>query len=180
MFLLSRAPLGTKRPGPTPDTERSVATLLGADIAPQRPRVVRDRTEPSGHILEPEWSGTRVLVRIGGGPRFRGYAGEVEGPRELYDAIVADARCETAIIDGVLVTDWRDESDLEMDDQGNAYTRQFGAWRWKKELQARIAPRAASHSLVTYCRTFYSRVMAQEEWVLSVITRDPVVSGLTL
>ncbi|TME25299.1 MAG: hypothetical protein E6I64_11175 [Chloroflexi bacterium] len=80
-----------------------MATLLGADIAPQRPRVVRDRTEPSGHILEPEWSGTRVLVRIGGGPRFRGYAGTVEGPRELYDAIVADARCETAIIDGVLV-----------------------------------------------------------------------------
>jgi len=103
-----------------------VATLLGADIAPQRPRVVRDRTEPSGHILEPEWSGTRVLVRIGGGPRFRGYAGTVEGPRELYEAIVADARCETAIIDGVLVTDWRDESDLEMDDEGNAYTRQYG------------------------------------------------------
>ena len=26
----------------------------------------------------------------------------------------------------MLVTDWRDESDLEMDDEGNAYTRQYG------------------------------------------------------
>jgi bifunctional non-homologous end joining protein LigD len=69
-----------------------------------------------------------VLVRIGhDGPRFLGYAGTVEGPRELYDAIVADARCDTAIIDGVLVNDWKDESDLEVDDQGNAYTRQLGS-----------------------------------------------------
>jgi ATP-dependent DNA ligase len=66
-------------------------------------------------------------VRIGHGePRFIGYAGRVEGPRELYDAIVADAKCDSAIIDGVLVNDWRDESDLEVDDQGNAYQRQFG------------------------------------------------------
>ena len=104
-----------------------LSTVLGADIAPQRPRVVRERAEPEGHILEPEWSGTRVLVRIGhGDPRFVGYGGATSGPRELYDAIVADAHCETAIIDGVLVDDWRDESDLEVDDQGNAYTRQFG------------------------------------------------------
>ncbi len=59
-------------------------------------------------------------------PHFVGYEGRVEGPRELYDAIVAETRCETAILDGVLVDDWKDESDLEVDDQGNAYTRQFG------------------------------------------------------
>ena len=71
--------------------------------------------------------GTRLLVRIGhGAPQFMGYEGAREGPRELYDAIVADARCQTAIIDGVLVDEWKDESDLEVDDQGNAYTRQFG------------------------------------------------------
>jgi len=50
----------------------------------------------------------------------------VDGPRELYDAIVAETKCDTAIIDGVLVADWKDESDLEVDDHGNAYTRQFG------------------------------------------------------
>jgi bifunctional non-homologous end joining protein LigD len=100
---------------------------LGADLAPQRPRSVRERAEPEGHILEPEWTGTRVLVRIGHGePRFIGYSGRVDGPRELYDAIVADAQCDTAVIDGVLVNDWKDESDLEVDDQGNAYQRQFG------------------------------------------------------
>jgi len=107
-----------------------VTTLLGAEIAPQRPRFVRERAEPKGHILEPEWAGTRVLVRIGQGePRFRGYTGAVDGPRELYDAIVADAQCATAVVDGVLVSDWRDESDLEVDDEGNAYTRQYGGRR---------------------------------------------------
>jgi bifunctional non-homologous end joining protein LigD len=91
---------------------------------------VRERTEPAGFVLEPAWAGTRVLVRIGHGePLFVGYAGPVEGPRELYDAIVADARCETAIIDGVLVDDWKDEGDLEMDEAGNAYTRQLGGRR---------------------------------------------------
>jgi len=68
-----------------------------------------------------------VLVRVGyPEPHFLGYEGRVDGPRELYDAIVAETRCDTAILDGVLVDDWKDESDLEVDDQGNAYTRQFG------------------------------------------------------
>jgi len=110
---------------------RDVTTLLGADLAPQRPRFVRERAEPERHILEPEWVGTRALVRVGhsGGPRFRGYGGELDAPRELYDAIVADARCDSAIIDGVLVDDWRDETDLEMDEQGNAFTRAPGGRR---------------------------------------------------
>jgi bifunctional non-homologous end joining protein LigD len=107
-----------------------LTTVLGADLAPQRPRFVRERAEPEGHILEPAWSGTRALVRIGqSGPRFRGYDGELDAPRELYDAIVADARCSSAIIDGVLVDDWHDESDLEVDDQGNAFTRVPGGRR---------------------------------------------------
>jgi bifunctional non-homologous end joining protein LigD len=94
---------------------------------PQRARFVRERTEREGHILEPAWTGTRVLVRVGHPePHFLGYEGKVEGPRELYDAIVAETQCDTAIIDGVLVDNWKDEGDLEMDDQGNAYTRQIG------------------------------------------------------
>ena len=68
-----------------------------------------------------------MLVRVGHPePHFLGYEGRVAGPRELYDAIVAETQCDTAILDGVLVDDWKDESDLEMDDHGNAYTRQFG------------------------------------------------------
>ena len=99
-------------------------TVLGADLAPQRPRYVRERGELPNHILEPEWLGKRALARVGhGGSHFVGYAGEVEGPRELYDAIVAEARCSTAIIDGVLVSDWRDETELELDPEGNAFTR---------------------------------------------------------
>src|SRR5437879_1692968 len=83
--------------------------------------------EREGHILEPAWTGTRVLVRVGHPePHFVGYEGKVAGPRELYDAIVAETQCSTAILDGVLVDGWKDESDLEVDEQGNAYTRQFG------------------------------------------------------
>jgi ATP-dependent DNA ligase len=68
-----------------------------------------------------------VLVRVGHPePRFVGYEGKVDGPRELYDAIVAETQSGTAILDGVLVDDWKDESDLEVDAQGNAYTRQSG------------------------------------------------------
>jgi len=99
-------------------------TVLGADLLPQRPRYAHERAEPVNHILEPDWVGKRALVRIGhGGAHFVGYAGEIEGPRELFDAVVAEARCATAIIDGVLVADWRDESELEIDNDGNAFTR---------------------------------------------------------
>lgn len=100
-------------------------TAPGADLVPQRPRYVRERAERDGHILEPEWIGTRALARVGHeGPRFLGYTGPVDGPRELFDAIVAETRCETATIDGVLVPDWRDEQDLEAGPDGEAFTRQ--------------------------------------------------------
>jgi bifunctional non-homologous end joining protein LigD len=103
-------------------------TALGADLAPQRPRYARERAELASHILEPAWEGKRALARVGhGAPRFVGYGGEVDGPRELYDAIVAEARCATAIIDGVLVSDWHDESELELDPEGNAFTRSASA-----------------------------------------------------
>ncbi len=99
-------------------------TAIGADLAPQRPKAVREQAELPEHILEPAWSGTRVLVRIGhDGPSFRGYDGPVDGPRELFDAIRAETRCTSAIIDGVLVDNWEDERDLEVDDSGNAYVR---------------------------------------------------------
>lgn len=96
-------------------------------LLPQRPRYVRERAEPPGHILEPEWKGSRVLVRIGRpGPPFTGYAGETEGPHELYEAIAAETRATSAILDGVLVEDWHDELELEVDAEGNAMTRAAG------------------------------------------------------
>lgn len=98
--------------------------MAGA-VGPQRPKEVRERADVEGHILEPEWAGVRALVRVGHpAPHFLGYGGPVEAPRELYDAISFTARCQTAVIDGVLVTDWEDERDLEMDGEGNAYVRQ--------------------------------------------------------
>ena len=100
---------------------------IGADLRPQKAHYAREQAEPDGHILEPEWKGIRVLVRVGhDGPHFVGYDGPVEGPRELYDAIVADTRSTTAILDGVLVSGWQDEAELEMDSQGNALTRSSG------------------------------------------------------
>src|SRR5207249_2410858 len=76
------------------DTRPKLKTVLGVDLAPQRPRYARERAEVANHILEPDWVGKRALARVGhGGPRFVGYGGEVDGPRELYDAIAArDAR----------------------------------------------------------------------------------------
>jgi bifunctional non-homologous end joining protein LigD len=107
-----------------------VKNAIGADLLPQRPRYVREQAEPAGHILEPEWAGTRVLVRVGQeGPRFTGYAGQIDGPRELYDAIVADTHSTTAIFDGVLVDEWRDEAELEIDAEGNAMSRSPGGRR---------------------------------------------------
>jgi ATP-dependent DNA ligase len=101
------------------------STLSGLDLVPQRPKPVREVAELPNHILEPAWEGTRVLVRIGHeGPRFVGYDGPVDGPRELFDAIQAETRCNTAILDGVLVTNWEDDRDLEVDPQGNAFTRE--------------------------------------------------------
>ncbi|HEY3218531.1 MAG TPA: hypothetical protein VGK15_05540 [Candidatus Limnocylindria bacterium] len=103
---------------------------VGGELLPQRPRYVREQSEPSGHILEPEWKGTRVLVGVGReGPRFVSYTGAVDGPRELYDAIVADTKSSSAIFDGVLVDAWQDEAELEMDNQGNALVRPAGSRR---------------------------------------------------
>lgn len=97
---------------------------VGAELRPQRPRAARDHAELPSHILEPAWTGTRVLVRIGhGGPQFVGYDGPVDGPRELFDAIRAESRCTSAILDGVLVDNWEDERDLEVDADGNTYVR---------------------------------------------------------
>ena len=101
------------------------STALGADLAPQRPKAVREQVELPNHILEPAWQGTRVLVRIGhGGPPFVGYDGPVDGPRELFDAIKAETHSTTAILDGVLVANWEDDRDLEIDPNGNAFTRE--------------------------------------------------------
>lgn len=100
------------------------STVLDVGLAPQRPKPVREQAELPNHILEPAWEGTRVLVRIGhDGPRFVGYDGAMDGPRELFDAIQAETRCSTAILDGVLVANWEDDRDLEVDPQGNAFTR---------------------------------------------------------
>lgn len=103
---------------------RELNSLVGVDVGPQRPRFVRQKTEPEGYILEPEWSGTRALVRVGHSePHFVGYAGAIEGPRELYDAVAVDTQCRTATIDGVLVTEFEEERELELDPLGNAFVR---------------------------------------------------------
>lgn len=100
------------------------ATAVAPDLAPQRPKAVREQAELPNHILEPAWSGTRVLVRIGlAGAPFVGYDGPVDGPRELFDAIRAETRCTSAVLDGVLVDNWEDEHDLEVDASGNTYVR---------------------------------------------------------
>ncbi|MBU6422577.1 MAG: hypothetical protein KGJ98_01625 [Chloroflexota bacterium] len=100
-------------------------SLVEADVAPQRPRSAHERTGADGYVLEPEWAGTRALLRIGHPePHFVGYHGAFEGPRELYEAVGVGARCRTAVIDGVLVTEFSEEGDLELDPVGNAFIRQ--------------------------------------------------------
>ena len=107
-------------------SEDALNSLLGVDLGPQRPRSTRERAEPEGHILEPEWEGTRALVRVGHPePHFVGYGGPIEGPRELYDAISVEARCGTAVLDGVLVSSFEEERELELDGDGNAFIRQL-------------------------------------------------------
>ena len=104
----------------TPTTPTTPGTLL----CPQRPKSVREHAESAGHLLEPEWVGQRALVRLGlGEPHFVGYAGPLDGPEDLFGAIAAEARCETAIIDGVIVPDFQDEFELEVDGQGSAVVR---------------------------------------------------------
>ena len=99
-------------------------TRIDTDLRPQRPRPVREQPELAGHLLEPAWKGQRVLVRVGqGGPAYVGYDGPIEGSRELHEAISAEARCRSAIFDGVLVAGWEDERELEVDDAGNAFLR---------------------------------------------------------
>jgi bifunctional non-homologous end joining protein LigD len=98
--------------------------MTAVGLAPQRPRTAHERAVAEGHILEPAWSGTRSLIRVGHPePHFIGYAGPIDGPADLYEAVGADAVCATAIIDGVLVTEFEEERDLEMDGEGNAFVR---------------------------------------------------------
>lgn len=91
-----------------------------ADILlPQRPQRPMRQVAGSSDLLEPEWVGRRLLVRIGlGDPRFVGYAGPVELPAEVYEHIAAATRAGSAVLDGVLVSDWRDEVDLEPESDG--------------------------------------------------------------
>jgi bifunctional non-homologous end joining protein LigD len=106
---------------------KPLKNAIAGDLLPQRPHYFREQAEPAGHILEPEWKGIRVLVRVGHeGPRFVGYTGQVDGPRELYDAIVAETHSSTAILDGVLVDAWQDEAELEVDSDGNGVSRPAG------------------------------------------------------
>lgn len=101
-----------------------VETRVAVELRPQRAKETGDRREMPGYILEPEWTGTRALVRVGHPePHFVGYAGPVDGPRELFDAITSEARCQTGVIDGVLVADFEEEPELEVDPDGNAYVR---------------------------------------------------------
>lgn len=93
-------------------------------LLPQRPRLLREFAESSDYILEPSWSGTRALVRLGAAPGAVGYGGRpVEAARELLDAIAAVADCESAVIDGVIVPDFVEESELEGGEGDEAYQR---------------------------------------------------------
>lgn len=94
-------------------------------LAPQRPRTVREHPGSAGYLLEPEWAGTRALVRVGlGEPRFLGYRGVLDAGAELHAAITAAVACASAVLDGVIVPDFRPEADLEADGRGSALIRQ--------------------------------------------------------
>lgn len=96
---------------------------MGSRLAPQRARLVRQFAESSDYLLEPCWRGTRALAVIGPRPSFIGDRAPVEAPRELLEAIAAVADCGAAVVDGVIVHGLADESDLEMDTEGEAFQR---------------------------------------------------------
>ncbi len=101
-----------------------MTTTEVSGLIPQRPRFLREFAESSEYILEPCWDGTRALVAVGPSPSATGYgAAPVDVPRELLDAIVAVADCDSAVIDGVIVRDFLQEADLEGGDGDDAYQR---------------------------------------------------------
>jgi bifunctional non-homologous end joining protein LigD len=93
-------------------------------LLPQRPRFLREFAESSDYILEPSWRGTRALVRVGANQGAVGYEGRpVTAARELLEAIAAVADCQSALIDGVIVPDFVEESELEGGEGDEAYLR---------------------------------------------------------
>jgi bifunctional non-homologous end joining protein LigD len=75
---------------------------------------MREFAESSDYILEPAWRGTRALVRTAQPSSAVGYDGAVvEAPRELLDAIRAMTSADDAILDGIFVEGFVDESELE-------------------------------------------------------------------
>ena len=85
-----------------------------SNLAPQRPRFLREFAESPDYILEPAWRGTRALVTVGRVPAATGYDGRtVDAPRELLDAIVAMTSADEAVLDGIFVEGFVEESDLE-------------------------------------------------------------------
>jgi bifunctional non-homologous end joining protein LigD len=99
---------------------RSVKNLEVSNLAPQRPRFLREFSESPDYLLEPAWNGRRALIAVGPAPTATGYEGKpVDAPRELLDAIVAVTNADEALLDGIFVGGFLDEPDLEAgaDDQ---------------------------------------------------------------
>ncbi|TMD58151.1 MAG: hypothetical protein E6I87_13150 [Chloroflexi bacterium] len=95
-----------------------------SNLAPQRPRFLREFAESPDYILEPAWRGTRALVEVGPRPTAVGYDRKpVAVPRELLDAIVAVIAADEAVVDGVFVEGFVDESDLEPGEGDDAFVR---------------------------------------------------------
>ena len=93
-------------------------------LIPQRPRFLREFAESSDYILEPSWQGARALVAVGRSPSAVGYAGAtVDVPHELLEAIAAVADCDSAVIDGVFVREFLEETELEGGDGDEAFQR---------------------------------------------------------